>query len=112
MQLAFASYVYARPISRPKVGATTNRRFSQVNTGHVRHTDSQIIKRNVMWEPDGGASTNGFADDKYLHNMEDNIMDGIDQRIDQDHKLNAQRDIIRQSLDAIVNDRWQCAMSV
>ena len=57
-----------------------------------------------MWEqPEGGASTNGFADDKYLRNMEDNIMDGIDRQIEQDHRLNAQREIIKQSLDAITN---------
>jgi hypothetical protein len=36
--------------------------------------------------------------------MEDNIMDEIGQQIDQDDRLDAQRDIIRQSLDAIVND--------
>ena len=37
---------------------------------------------------------------KYLRNMEGNIMD----EIDQDDKLDAQRDIIRQSLNEIVND--------
>ena len=58
-----------------------------------------------MWEqPDGGASTNGFADDKYLRNMEDNIMDEIDPQTASDGKLDARRDIIRQSINEIAND--------
>jgi hypothetical protein len=50
-----------------------------------------------------GASTNGFADDKYLHTQEDTIMDTDNEHHETDDRLNAQRDIIRQSLDAIAN---------
>jgi hypothetical protein len=41
---------------------------------------------------------------KYLHITEDSIMHITDQQIDQDDTLDAQREIIRQSLDPIIND--------
>ena len=45
-----------------------------------------------------------FTDDKYLRNMEDDTTDDIGPQTGSDMRLDAQRDIIRQSLDAIVND--------
>ena len=50
--------------------------------------------------------TNGFAADKYLHNMEDNHMNTIEHEDDSstDDTLDAQRDIIRQSINEIAND--------
>jgi cell division GTPase FtsZ len=45
-----------------------------------------------------------LAVDKYLHITEDTLMDTIDEYHEIDDRLDAQRDIIRQSLDAIVND--------
>jgi hypothetical protein len=42
--------------------------------------------------------------DKYLHTQGDGIMDDIDPQTEPENRLDAQRDIIRQSLDAIVND--------
>jgi hypothetical protein len=41
---------------------------------------------------------------KYLHTQEDDTMDDMDQQTESEKRLNAQRDIIRQSLDAITND--------
>ena len=45
-----------------------------------------------------------IGDDKHLHTQEDDIMDDIDPQTGSDMRLDAQRDIIRQSLDAIIND--------
>jgi hypothetical protein len=47
-----------------------------------------------------------IGDDKYLHTTEDSIMDTIDDQdnTQSDDKLDAQRDIIRQSLNEIAND--------
>jgi hypothetical protein len=41
---------------------------------------------------------------KYLHTQEDSILHVTDQQIDRDDSLDAQRDIIRQSLNDITND--------
>jgi hypothetical protein len=41
---------------------------------------------------------------KYLHTQEDDTMDDMDQQTESEKRRNAQRDIIRQSLDAITND--------
>ena len=45
-----------------------------------------------------------IAANKYLHTLEDDIVNDIDPQTGSDMRLDAQRDIIRQSLDAIVND--------
>jgi hypothetical protein len=44
-----------------------------------------------------------LGEDKYLHTTED-PMDLTDQQLDQDYTLDAQREIIRQSLNEIVNE--------
>ena len=44
------------------------------------------------------------ATDKYLRNTEDHLMNTIEYDYDSDDNLDIQRDIIRQSLNAIVND--------
>ena len=48
----------------------------------------------------------GIPVDKYLHSKEDNTMHTFDHQDDLifDDRLDTQRDIIRQSLDAIAND--------
>jgi cell division GTPase FtsZ len=50
--------------------------------------------------------------DKYLHITEDTLMDTIDEYHEIDDRLDAQRDIIRQSLEAITNDIWMAMRDV
>ena len=74
---------------RGKIGSHCENPLGLVGLARVKRSGLSLVKAT-----------------KYLHTMEDNTMSttGPYDELSTDHELDAQRDIIRRSLDAITND--------